>query len=149
MYGNKDSRPGNSVSGFGKNRAKKQMTSIALEEAISWNAKLMDREFRGRGDKDYLIRHRLSEKTGVPESYLFRLQHKSRGMKDVAGEYYRRLKLYYEAVYDSACEANEEAADRYRSERLGRNHETTNQKPASAGPGMAVPAVGKANQKKA
>ncbi|TCV66307.1 hypothetical protein EDE09_11658 [Neorhizobium sp. S3-V5DH] len=121
------------------------MTSIALQEAIRWNTELMDREFQGRGDKDYLIRHRLSQKTGVPESYLFRLQHKSRGMKDVAGEYYRRLKLYYDRV----CEVNEEAADRYRSERLGTNHETTNQKPASAGLGMAVPAVGKANQKKA
>lgn len=121
------------------------MTSVALQEAIGWTDKLMDMEFRGRGDKEYLIRHRLSENSGVPESYLYRLQYKSRGMKDVAGEYYRRLKVYYDRV----CAANEEAADRYRSERLGTKHETTDQKPASAGLGMAVPAVGKANQKKA
>jgi hypothetical protein len=144
MYGNRDSRSGNSVSGSG-NKSEAEMTSIALQEAIRWNEELMNREFRGRGDKDYMIRYRLSEKTGVPESYLFRLKHKSQGMKDVAGEYYRRLKLYYER----ACEANEEAADRYRAERLGSHHETIDQKPASAGKGVAVPSVGKASKKKA
>ena len=112
------------------------MTSIALQEAISWNDKLMDLEFKGRGDKDYLIRHRLSQNSGVPESYLYRLQHKSNGMKDVAGEYYRRLKLYYEHV----CEINEQAADRYRAERLGTTqNEKTDQEPASPGLGMAAP----------
>lgn len=145
MYGNYDSGDGNNRSRFGK-KSEEEMTSIALQEAIDWTDKLMDREFRGRGDKEYLIRHRLSENSGVPESYLYRLQYKSRGMKDVAGEYYRRLKLYYE----QACEANEEAADRYRAERLGTTaHETTNQKPAPAGKGMAVPSVGKADRKKA
>jgi len=121
------------------------MTSIALNEAIGWTKELMDREHRGRGDKEYLIRHRLSENSGVPESYLYRLQYKARDMKDVAGEYYRRLRLYY----DSACERNEEAADRYRSERLGINNETTDQKPTPAGVGMAAPKAGKARPKKA
>ena len=146
MYGNKGSRSGNSISGSGK-KSEAEMTSIALQEAIQWNTELMNREFQGRGDKDYLIRHRLSEKTGVPESYLFRLQHKSRGMKDVAGEYYRRLKLYYE----QACEMHEEAADGYRAERLKlkADHEKTDEKPAAAGKGVAVPTVGKANRKKA
>lgn len=110
------------------------MTSIALEEAIGWTGKLMDLEFRGRKDKEYMIRHRLSENSGVPESYLYRLQYKSRGMKDVAGEYYRRLKLYY----DSVCAVHEAAADRYREERLGirGNNETANKEPAPATLGM-------------
>src|ERR1041384_7145276 len=145
MYGNSRSEKNNSDSRFGKKNSEAEMTSVALQEAKGWTSELMDMEFRGRGDKEYLIRHRLSENSGVPESYLYRLQYKSRGMKDVAGEYYRRLKIYYER----ACEANEEAADRYRSERLGTDHDTTNQKPASAGLGMAVPKVGKAGQKKA
>jgi len=156
MYGNRDSGKANNGSRFGKKKSEAEMTSIArqeaiasiaLQEAINWTDKLMDLEFRGRGDKEYLIRHRLSQNSGVPESYLYRLQYKSRGMKDVAGEYYRRLKLYYE----QACETNEDAADRYKAERLKlkAHHEETDQKPVPAGKGMAVPAVGKANRKKA
>jgi hypothetical protein len=49
-------------------------------------------------------------------------------MKDVAGEVYRRLKI----AYDDACRKNEEAADRYRAERLRADgmHETTDEESA-------------------
>jgi len=136
MYGNYGSQPDNKRSGFGKKRSEAEMSSIALEEAIGWTGKLMDLEFKGRGDKEYLVRHRLSENSGVPESYLYRLQYKTRGMKDVAGEYYRRLKLYY----DQVCQVNEAAADRYRDERLGTrgNNETSDKEPAPAPLGMAA-----------
>lgn len=134
MYGNSRSEKNNSDSRFGKKISEEEMTSVALKEAIGWTDKLMTMEFRGRGDKEYLIRHRLSENSGVPESYLYRLQYKSRGMKDVAGEYYRRLKIYY----DNACQANEAAADGFKAERLRLrgNHEKADEKPASAGVGM-------------
>jgi hypothetical protein len=137
---------GNWFSKTGKNVSEDKMTSTALIEAKSWTEELMNREFSGRGDREKSVRFRLSKKTGVPESYLFRLQYKTREMKDVAGEVYRRLRLYY----DDVCLANEEAADRYRSERLGNtDNETTDQKPAAAGMGMAAPKVGKARPKKA
>lgn len=112
------------------------MASVALQEAISWTDKLMDIKFQGRGDKEYLIRHRISNESGVPERYLYRLQYQAKEMKDIAGEYYRRLKLYY----DSVCEVNEEAADRLKAQRLAlkAHHETTNEKSASAGVGMAA-----------
>jgi hypothetical protein len=137
---------GNWFSKNGKNVSEDHMTSTALIEAKGWAEELMNREFSGRGDREKSARYRLSKKTGVPESYLFRLQYKTREMKDVAGEVYRRLRLYYV----EACLANEEAADRYRSERLGNtDNEKINQKPASAGLGMAAPKAGKATSKKA
>lgn len=116
------------------------MASVALQEAISWTDKLMDIKFQGRGDKEYLIRHRISDESGVPERYLYRLQYQAKEMKDIAGEYYRRLKLYY----DSVCEANEEAADRLKAQRLElkAHHETANEKSASAGVGMAASEIG-------
>lgn len=98
----------------------------------------MDREFKGRGDKEKSVRYRLSKRTGIPESYLFRLQYKTREMKDVAGEVYRRLMV----AYDEACRANEEAADRYRAERLGITHEETYEKPISAAVGIASTEMG-------
>jgi hypothetical protein len=137
---------GNWFSKNGKNVSEDKMTSTALIEAKGWAEHLMNLEFSGRGDREKSARYRLSKKTGVPESYLFRLQYKTREMKDVAGEVYRRLRLYYV----EACLANEEAADRYRSERLGNTeNETTDQKPAPAGVGMAAPKAGKASTKKA
>lgn len=136
---------GNWFSKNGKNVSEDKMTSMALIEAKGWAEELMNREFAGRGDREKSARYRLSKKTGVPESYLFRLQYKTREMKDVAGEVYRRLRL----AYETACLANEEAADRYKAERLGSTNETTDQKPAPAGVGMASPEVGKADKKKA
>lgn len=124
---------GNRVSETGKNGSK-NMTSVALIEAKGWADQLMDSEFRGRGDKEKSARYRLSKKTGVPESYLFRLQYKTAEMKDVAGSVYRALMI----AYDNACRANEDAADRYRAARLGMrgHHETTDEKPDRSGLGM-------------
>lgn len=141
---------GKRFSETGKNVSEEDMTSTALIEAKGWADELMNIEFKGRGDREKSARYRLSKKTGVPESYLFRLQYKADEMKDVAGSVYRAL-MIARAAYDRACAANEEAADRLRAERLAlkAHHETTDQKPASAGLGMAAPAVGKANQKKA
>lgn len=145
MYGNYGSRRTNSYSRFGKKKSEDEMTSIALQEAIRWTGKLMDREFRGRGDKEYLVRYRLAESSGVPESYLYRLQYKSKAMKDVAGEYYRRLRLYYERV----CEVNEAAADRYQAERQELTNATTSKKPASAGVAIHAPRSGAVDQAEA
>ncbi len=110
------------------------MTSIALIEAKGWADQLMDSEFKGRGDREKTVRGRVSERTGIPESYLYRLQYKTREMKDVAGEVYRRLKL----AYDETCQRNEAAADRYRDERLGLrgHHEEADQKPITKGMGV-------------
>ena len=126
---------GNWFSKSGKNVSEDEMTSVALIEAKGWADELMDREFKGRGDREKSARYRLSKRTGVPESYLFRLQYKTREMKDVAGEVYRRLRL----AYDQACLANEEAADRYRAERLAMDgtNEATDEKPHASGVGMA------------
>jgi len=139
MYGNWFSRTG-------KNHSEEDMQSTALIEAKGWMDELMNLEFRGRGDREKSVRGRLSDNTGIPESYLYRLQYKTQTMRDVAGEAYRRLRIYYER----ACETNEAAAASYRSERLGtKNHEKAYQKPALAGVGVAVPKGGAANKKKA
>lgn len=124
---------GNYVSETGK-RVSEEMNSTALFEAKSWADALMDSEFRGRGDKEKSARYRLSKRTGVPESYLFRLQYKTSEMKDVAGSVYRALML----AYDRTCQTNEEAADRFKAERLQMrsNHEETDEKSAPAGLGM-------------
>ena len=113
---------GNRFSENGKKLSEDEMSTIALIEAKSWADKLMDVEFKGRGDREKSVRGRLSKKTGIPESYLFRLQYKTREMKDVAGSAYRALRI----AYDELCTRNEAAADRYREERLGTrgNNET-------------------------
>lgn len=89
------------------------MTSVALNEAKGWATALMDAEFKGRGDREKSVRGRVADKTGVPESYLFRLQYKTREMKDVAGSVYRALMLAYEDM----CLKNEEAAAKHRADR--------------------------------
>jgi len=106
-----------SISDFGKKIGKpreEEMTSAALSEAIMWNERLLDAEFRGRKDKEYLARSRLAERLGVKDSYLFRLQYKTEEMKDVAGSVYRALMH----AYNDLCSGNEEAAAAYREERL-------------------------------
>lgn len=107
------------------NRVRQEMKATALSEAKEWADLLLDREFRGRGDREKSVRYRLAKKLGIAESYLFRLKYKTNDMKDVAGSVYRALRNAYEDM----CERNEAAADRYRAERLGlRGHnETTGQ----------------------
>lgn len=125
---------GKSLSENGKSVSEVEMNSIALNEAKDWADALMDMEFRGRGDREKSVRGRVSKRTGIPESYLYRLQYKTREMKDVAGSAYRALKL----TYDELCRLNEEAADRHHAERMRirGNHETADEKPAPAGLGM-------------
>ncbi|TAX57136.1 hypothetical protein ELI01_18840 [Rhizobium leguminosarum] len=125
----------NRVSEFGKRKKSEDAMSItALSEARDWADALMDREFKGRGDKEYLARYRLSTRTGVSESYLYRLKYKTAEMRDVAGSVYRALKI----EIDKISQANEDAADRMKAERLGmRGHNAkADEKPASAGVGM-------------
>ena len=125
---------GKSLSENGKRVSEVEMNSIALNEAKGWADALMDSEYRGRGDREKSVRGRVSKRTGIPESYLFRLQYKTREMKDVAGSAYRALML----SYNELCRLNEEAADRHHAERMRirGNHETADEKPAQAGLGM-------------
>jgi galactokinase len=122
-----------SISEFGKKLegfSEGEMTSVALQQAKGWADQLLDKEFQGRGDKDYLARYRLAQQLGIKESYLFRLQYKTAEMKDVAGEVYRRIRHAYEEM----CARNEEAADAYRAERLDlRKQHEANRGPASQG----------------
>lgn len=128
---------GNRVSEFGK-RVSKVMSTEALFEAKNWADALMNVEFKGRGDKEKSARYRLSIKSGVPESYLYRLQYKTAEMRDVAGSVYRALMLYHDRI----CAANESAADRYEAEReelQRKRHGTTSQKPMATSKAMGAP----------
>lgn len=126
MYGKRISEHGNSVS-------EGEMSTIALVEAKTWHDELMDAEFRGRGDKEKSVRGRLADKTGIPESYLYRLCYKFREMTDVAGSACRALML----AHDELCARNEAAAERMRQERqkLRNQHEVTPE-PAEQAEGM-------------
>ncbi|MEI4482203.1 MULTISPECIES: hypothetical protein [unclassified Phyllobacterium] len=104
---------GKRVSENGKRVSEGSMSNTALSEAKTWADALMDAEWRGRKDRDGPVRYRVSKKTGVPESYLYRLQYKTAEMKDVAGSVYRSLMLAYEEL----CERNENAADAMREQR--------------------------------
>ncbi len=114
------------------------MSTEALFEAKNWAETLMNVEFKGRGDKEKSARYRLSKKSGVPESYLYRLQYKTAEMKDVAGSVYRALMLYH----DKICAANESAADRYKAEREDlqrKRHEAAHQESMATNKGMGAP----------
>lgn len=122
---------GKKVSGFSEG----EMSSVALLEAKSWAGELLDKEFKGRGDKDYLARYRLALKLGIKESYLFRLQYKTDEMKDVAGSVYRALRN----AYDEACSKNDAAADAMKAERLNmRKRDEIDPKPAEQVQGMDI-----------
>ena len=124
---------GNSFSKTGKNISEDKMSTTALIEAKKWSEVLMDAEWRGRRDRDAAVRYRLSKKTGIPESYLYRLQYKTAQMKDVAGSVYRSLMLAYEDL----CQRTENAADAMREQRLAlRVNNEISQEPASVGQGM-------------
>ncbi|WP_159585953.1 hypothetical protein [Chelativorans xinjiangense] len=122
---------GKVVSKFVKSVSEDEMSTTALIEAKSWYEGLLDAEFRGRKDTDGAARYRLSERLGVKENKLFRLQYRFAEMRDVAGEVYRRLQL----AHDEMCARNEAAADADRAERLElkATRHAVLQKPASAG----------------
>lgn len=123
---------GKRFSESGKRVSEDSMSNSALSEAKQWADELMEAEWRGRKDRDGSVRYRLAKKTGVPESYLYRLQYKTAEMKDVAGSVYRSLML----AHTKMCERNENVADEYDRQRLAlRNPHATDQKPAQAGQG--------------
>lgn len=133
MYGNWFSARGNNVGN--------EMNTEALSDAVRFYKRLKDVEFRGRGDREKSIRGRLSKSLGIAESYLFRLEYKAHEMKDVAGEAYRRLRV----AYDRICEKNEQAADRYRAERLSMdgNNETAVEESQASSVGTVSAGVAK------
>lgn len=116
------------------------MNNAALSEAKGWYDRLMNLEFKGRGDREKSVRGRLAKRTGIPESYLYRLQYKFTEMKEVAGSAYRALMI----DYHNLCERNEAAADRYRNERLGLrgHHEAADQELNEAVMGAIVAGLG-------
>lgn len=102
------------ISEHGKSVSEGDMSNAALMEAKTWHDRLMDAEFKGRGDREKSVRGRIAARTGIPESYLFRIQYKFSEMKDVAGSAYRALML----AHDELVARNNAAADAYRAERL-------------------------------
>ena len=122
------------------------MSTIALDEAKNWHDELMQAEFNGRGDKEKSVRGRLADRTGIPESYLYRLQYKFRDMKDIAGSAYRALKL----AHDELCTRNEAAAARMRADRMRmRERHEADEEPVGHGHGMAAAEQGTAKEPKA
>ena len=97
-----------SVSGSGNRVSEKDMSAAALNEAAQWADELMDAEWRGRGDREKTVRHRLARNIGVSESYLFRLKYKVSEMTDVRGSVYRALMLA-RRTYGLVADAGEEA----------------------------------------
>lgn len=95
----------------------------------------MDAEFKGRGDREKSVRGRLAAKTGIPESYLYRLQYRFAEMRDVAGSAYRALKL----AHDELCARNEAKADAMRAERMRlRNEDEADQEHHQTGGRMVA-----------
>jgi hypothetical protein len=87
------------------------MSLSVVDEAAHWADELMEAEWRGRKDREGVVRYRLARKIGVPESYLYRLQYKQREMNDVRGSVYRAL-MHGRRLYGLVCERVEETATR-------------------------------------
>lgn len=113
------------------------MSTTALVEGKGYYDKLMDAEYRGRKDRSGSARGRLADYLMVNENKLLRLEYKIEEMRDIGGEFYRRLRLGYLAM----CEGNEEAAAAMEAERqkLKAIRHAVDQKPADAGVGRAAP----------
>lgn len=97
-----------------KNVSESDMSTTALLKGREYYDALMDAEYRGRKDRNGSARSRLADDMGVNESKLLRLEYKIEEMKDIGGELFRRLSIWYEAI----CEGNEKAAAEMRAERL-------------------------------
>lgn len=101
------------------------MSNTALSEAAKWTEELMNAEWKGRKDRESTVRYRLSKSIGVAESYLFRLQYKTREMTDVRGSVYRALMLARRAyglaisVGDAVYEKEKALADARNSKLVG------------------------------
>lgn len=125
----KDKRVGK----FAKSHSESEMSTTALHKGREYYDRLMDHEHRGRKDRNGSARARLADDMGVNETKLLRLEYKIEEMKDIGGELYRRLQLWYEAI----CEGNEIAAQEMRAERLKLKAErhAVNRKPVATGQG--------------
>lgn len=97
-----------------KSNGESEMSTTALIEGKQFYDRLMDAEYRGRKDRNGSARGRLASLLGVNENKLLRLEYKFEEMRDIGGEFYRRLKLAHDAI----CEGNEEAAAAMKAERL-------------------------------
>ena len=109
------------------------MSISALDEAACWAEELMNAEWKGRKDKEKVVRYRLSRKVGISESYLFRLQYKLSEMNDVRGSVYRALMLARHA-YGLATEAGERAYLKEKAMADARNSKLAGLAAAVAGP---------------
>ncbi|PAP94013.1 hypothetical protein [Mesorhizobium wenxiniae] len=121
------------VSKNGKKASEDSMSMSALNEAAGWAEELMDAEWKGRKDKENLVRYRLSRKVGVSESYLFRLQYKLREMNDVRGSVYRALMLARHA-YGLVSQAGENAYQEEKALADARNSKMAGLAAVVAGP---------------
>lgn len=102
-----------SVGKFAKSSDESEMTTALIKGREYYDA-LMDVEYRGRKDRNGSARSRLADDMGVNETKLLRLEYKIEEMRDIGGELYRRLQIWYQAI----CEGNEVAAAEMRAERL-------------------------------
>lgn len=109
------------------------MSSTALIEAAKWADELMDAEWKGRGDRENLVRYRLARSIGVSESYLFRLKYKTSEMSDVRGSVYRALMLARRA-YGLVVASGEAAYEREKVLADARNSKMGRLAAAVAGP---------------
>lgn len=105
---------GKSIGKFAKSNSESEMSTTALIEGRDYYDKLIDAEYRGRKDRNGSARGRLADFMAVNENKLLRLEYKFEEMRDIGGEFYRRLKLSYQAI----CEGNEQAAEAMKAERL-------------------------------
>lgn len=118
---------------FAKSRSESEMSTTALHEGRKYYDGLMDAEYRGRKDRNASARARLADDMGVNETKLLRLEYKIEEMRDIGGELYRRLQIWYRAI----CEKNEAAAAEMRAERLRirADRHAANRKPVATGKG--------------
>ncbi|MBZ9894218.1 hypothetical protein LB545_07655 [Mesorhizobium sp. BR1-1-6] len=106
--------------------------STAASEAFCFLNKLTQREYRGWGDTATAARERAARNAGITPAQAERVWKRWQRMASIDGDVYRALRNKYEAL----CEANEQAADAYRAERLQlRNGNAVDQKHGGEGVG--------------
>ncbi|TIT84632.1 MAG: hypothetical protein E5W55_33975, partial [Mesorhizobium sp.] len=78
-----------------KNVSESDMSTTALLKGREYYDALMDAEYRGRKDRNGSARSRLADDMGVNESKLLRLEYRIEEMRDIGGELFRRLSIWY------------------------------------------------------
>lgn len=121
------------VSKNGKKVSEDSMSMSALNEAAGWAEELMNAEWKGRKDRENLVRYRLSQAIGVSESYLYRLRYKLREMNDVRGSVYRALMIARD-TYGLVSEAGETAYQEEKALADARNSKMAGLAAVVAGP---------------